>query len=286
MIYFYLPNFFVHQYRALNISLIQLLKTNPECFYDDIAIGGVYGSFPGVVWNGGRTVIGDCSVNQACEILSQYAALQIPLRFTYTNVLLDKTHLEDPWSNIITSMANTGNNEIIVNSLLLESYLRTNYSNYKFISSTTKCILDNDDIEKEAENYYLTVLDYRKNPDIDFLKTLKHPEKYELLINAYCNPKCSHRADHYMAISEFQLQQKIDTYPCILRANDFFSSLKFETVIKNNDLYNIYVPMGFKHFKIEGRTNHLADVLESYLYYMVKPEYIDSIRYTLLKQIM
>lgn len=118
---------------------------------------------------------------------------------------LNETHLNDPYSNTITKLAATGNNEIIINSPLLESYLRKNYPNYKFISSTTKCLLDNEKIEEEAKNYYLTVLDYRKNTDIEFLSNLEHPEKYELLINAYCNPNCPNRAKHYAAISEFQL---------------------------------------------------------------------------------
>ena len=36
------------------------------------------------------------------------------------------------------------------------------------------------------------------------------------------------------------------------------------------------------NFKIEGRTMHLANVLESYLYYMVKPEYKDELRLKIL----
>ena len=35
--------------------------------------------------------------------------------------------------------------------------------------------------------------------------------------------------------------------------------------------------------QIEGRTNSTYDVLESYLYYMVKPENIDRIRLKALK---
>ena len=39
-----------------------------------------------------------------------------------------------------------------------------------------------------------------------------------------------------------------------------------------------YVPMGFRHFKIEGRTLHPLNVIESYVYYMTKPEYKDLVR--------
>ena len=39
------------------------------------------------------------------------------------------------------------------------------------------------------------------------------------------------------------------------------------------DIQNIYVPMGFSHFKIEGRSLGSALILEFLLYYMTKPEY-------------
>ena len=39
------------------------------------------------------------------------------------------------------------------------------------------------------------------------------------------------------------------------------------------DILNTYLPMGFHHFKIEGRGLGSALLLEFILYYMVKPEY-------------
>ena len=40
-----------------------------------------------------------------------------------------------------------------------------------------------------------------------------------------------------------------------------------------NDIKEIYLPMGFSHFKIEGRSLGSALILEFLLYYMTKPEY-------------
>ena len=39
------------------------------------------------------------------------------------------------------------------------------------------------------------------------------------------------------------------------------------------DIQNIYLPMGFSNFKIEGRGLGSALILEFLLYYMTKPEY-------------
>ena len=43
--------------------------------------------------------------------------------------------------------------------------------------------------------------------------------------------------------------------------------------ISIEDIQSIYVPMGFSHFKIEGRSLGSALILEFLLYYMTKPEY-------------
>ena len=43
--------------------------------------------------------------------------------------------------------------------------------------------------------------------------------------------------------------------------------------ISVKDIKDVYLPMGFSHFKIEGRSLGSALVLEFLLYYMTKPEY-------------
>ena len=39
------------------------------------------------------------------------------------------------------------------------------------------------------------------------------------------------------------------------------------------DIQRLYLPMGFSHFKIEGRSLGSALILEFLLHYMTKPEY-------------
>ena len=52
-----------------------------------------------------------------------------------------------------------------------------------------------------------------------------------------------------------------------------------ETIkLNEEDIYNKYVPMGYENFKIEGRSVPDINVLETYMYYMVKPEYRDRAR--------
>ena len=44
------------------------------------------------------------------------------------------------------------------------------------------------------------------------------------------------------------------------------------------DIRNVYMPAGFSHFKIEGRSLGRAVVLEFLLYYMTKPEHQLKVR--------
>ena len=48
--------------------------------------------------------------------------------------------------------------------------------------------------------------------------------------------------------------------------------------ISLEDIQNVYLPMGFSNFKVEGRSLGSALLLEFILYYMTKPEYQLQVR--------
>ena len=50
------------------------------------------------------------------------------------------------------------------------------------------------------------------------------------------------------------------------------------TFIGVDNIKNVYMPMGFSNFKIEGRSLGSALILEFLLYYMTKPEYHIHVR--------
>ena len=51
--------------------------------------------------------------------------------------------------------------------------------------------------------------------------------------------------------------------------------------VSPEDIWEKYVPMGFKHFKLEGRTDSIFNVIEVYCHYMIKPEYQGKVRFML-----
>lgn len=97
MINFYLPDFY-YKY-DLNIAIIKILKMHPEYFYDNINITSIYGSFPGAIWNGGRLTPGNTDYNNIKATIAGFNELDVKVRFTFTNCLLEEKHIFDTYCN-------------------------------------------------------------------------------------------------------------------------------------------------------------------------------------------
>lgn len=161
-VYWHLPGFCY--FRLLNQVIINLMKDYPEKFREGYRIGSVYGTFPGAIWNGGRAVFGITGKNDIENILKIYNSREIPVRFTWTNSLLEEKHLQDTYCNLIMRLADNGLNQVLVNTPVLEEYLRREYPDFKRISSTTKRITGVDGVLEELQkDYFLVVLDYDLN---------------------------------------------------------------------------------------------------------------------------
>ncbi len=282
-IFFYLPGFFHRMH--LQLALHQMMERYPEAFFENIRIGAVYGSFPGAIWNGGRTLLGRCDEQQMEYVLDCFAQRHIPVRFTYTNCLLTPEHLEDAFCNRTLELAaKHPGNEILVNSPLLEDYLRKNYPGFALISSTTKQIRSLGDLEAEAEKDYKLVVVYKSLNNTGELFGARHREKMEILVDSFCMDACPRSAEHYREASRAQLMGCELEFPgCEAINRDFYDFAENKSFVRAEDLYGRYRDSGFAHFKLDGRTFTDADVIESYVYYMVRDEYKDRVRLILHK---
>lgn len=269
---FHLPGIFEHP--QFYNCLTALYRDRREMFYDNMEIGSIYGAPGSCIWNGGRMVFALTSKKQLQLIKDGMAAIGIPVRFTFTNCLLEDKHVYDTYCNMVTTMFSDGNNEILCNSPILEQYLRENFPQYSFISSTTKRLLDIDAFNKELEkDYKLVVLDYALNRNKKFLKKIKNKKKVEILCNAVCIPDCPNRVDHYINLSKCQLESSPEEVMECEHSNcPFYIAKQREHFIDREDINN-YLRQGFCNFKLEGRTAHPLDLVEIILYYLIKPEY-------------
>ena len=263
-------------------QLLDLVTMRPGVLKDNVEIGSIFDS-PQCIWNGGRLIAsGVWDQDKLIYVRDYMKNKNIPIRFTFTNCLLEEKHVYDTYGNMLLEVFNTGTNEIICNTEVLENYIRERYKNrYKYISSTTKRLNNKEEQTLELQkDYYLVVLDYEHNQDIEYLQSIPNKEKCELLCNPVCHPKCPKRVAHYKNISECQLNYTIDRMMHCMDAYAEFWKVKHHSpiFISIEDINNIYIPMGFGNFKLEGRTTHALDWIEIILYYLIKEDYKDEVR--------
>ncbi len=290
-VYWHLPGITVNFY--LNQVIIKMMRDHPELFKDGYRIGSVYGTFPGAIWNGGRAVIGITAKNEMEAIVKTYNAFDVPVRFTWTNSLIEEKHLNDTYCNLIMEIADNGFNQVLCNRPVLEDYLREKYPHFKYLSSTTKRIVDTKALEEELKkDYFLVVLDYDLNHDKEALEAVKpYADRIEILVDEVCFPHCPKRVDHYKDESLMQLNfERAKPYDCPNRKKKpSFDECKKRPHFIGNDELPSYIEDGFVNFKIVGRGLPLDMVVDSYVYYLAKDEEREHVKekiFTTLNKIM
>ena len=276
---FHLPGLF--EFYDLYAAFLPLYRAHREYFYDWCAIGSIYGAPADCLWDGGRTGYGDDDPREVLSLLREYS---ISARLTFSNSLLREEHLSDKKCSGLCALFNeseTPRNGVIVHSELLLDYLRRRYPKLYFVSSTTKVLTDFRDFRKELEReeFSYVVPDFRLNKAFDRLSGLSAAEKdkVEFLCNECCWVGCRDRKRCYENVSRKNLGEACPDHIC--HAPGAEEGYRFSKAMENpefigiRDIRDVYMPMGFSNFKIEGRGLGSALVLEFLLYYMTKPEY-------------
>ena len=213
----------------------------------------------------------------------------ISARLTFSNSLLKEEHLSDKKCNelcVLFENANEKQNGIIVHSDLLLEYLQNKYPGFYFVSSTTKVLTEFEQLMNEVNRseFRYVVPDFRLNKAFDKLEQMtgSKKEKIEFLCNECCWFGCKDRKYCYETVSRKNLGEDCPEHQC--RAPESEQGYLFSKAMTNpgfigiDDIRNIYMPMGFSNFKIEGRSLGSALILEFLLYYMTKPNYQLQVR--------
>ena len=278
--YYHLPGLF--EFFELYRRFLPLYRKHREYFYDWCEIGSIYGAPMDCIWGGGRVEWGEQEPEEVLAFLREYG---ISARLTFSNSLLTEEHLTDKRCNQLCGLLEENSkaiqNGVIVHSDLLLNYLKIHYPELYYVSSTTKVLTEFAELEKELqrEEFRYVVPDFRLNKELEKLDTLSQPlkNKVEFLCNECCWFGCKDRKACYEAVSRKNLGERFPEHHCT--APDATEGYRFSKAMKNpgfigiSDIQNIYLPMGFSNFKIEGRGLGSALVLEFLLYYMTKPEY-------------
>ena len=277
--YYHLPG--IYEFYELYRIFLPLFYEHREYFFDWCEIGSVYDAPMDCLWNGGRTGF---SCEDPIDVLSLTDKYGISSRLTFSNSLLEITHLSDKKCNELCKLYEADDfaeNGVIVHSDLLKDYLLEQYPGLYLISSTTKVITERDALinELKCNDFRYVVPDYGFNKDLEWLNSLNSPlkDKVEFLCNECCPVNCPERKACYENVSRKNLGIDEEDHICINSRNNegysFTRAMKNPSFIGISDIQNTYLPMGFTNFKIEGRGLGSAMILEFLLYYMTKPEY-------------
>lgn len=277
--YYHLPGLF--EFYELYRVFLPLYRAHREYFYDWCRIGSIYGAPPDCIWGGGRIGSGDCAAQEALALTREYG---VSARLTFSNSLLREEHLTDRKCNALCRLFSESDgpqNGVIVHSELLLRYLRERYPKLYFVSSTTKVLTAFTQLQAELarDEFRFVVPDFRLNRAFDRLNALPEAakDKVELLCNECCWFGCKERSACYEAVSRKNLGEAAPEHICA--APDAVGGYRFSKAMENpgfigvEAIRSIYMPMGFSHFKIEGRSLGSALILEFLLYYLTKPEY-------------
>ena len=277
--YFHLPGLF--EFYELYRMFLPLFREHREYFYDWCEIGSIYGAPADCIWGGGRAGFGENDPEEVLELMQEYG---ISARLTFSNSLLRQEHLSDRKCNALCRLFERNReprNGVIIYSELLLKYLKEQYPGLYFVSSTTKVLTDFTQFEEEIwrKDFRYVVPDFRLNKEFEQLNNLPQPQKdkVEFLCNECCWFGCKDRKRCYENVSRKNLGETCPDHRCA--APGAQEGYRFSKAMDNpgfigiQDIQNIYLPMGFSNFKIEGRGLGSALILEFLLYYMTKPEY-------------
>lgn len=277
--YYHLPGLF--EFYELYRVFLPLFREHREYFYDWCEIGSIYGAPADCIWGGGRAGFGEQDPHEVLALMQEYG---ISARLTFSNSLLREEHLLDKKCNALCGLfgeCKEVRNGVIVHSDLLLDYLKMNYPEFYFVSSTTKVLTDFQQLlsEVKRDDFLYVVPDFRLNKVFEQWNMLSQSQKdkVEFLCNECCFYGCKDRKHCYETVSRKNLGENCPEHYCT--APDANGGYRFSKAMTNpgfigiDDIKNVYLPMGFSNFKIEGRGLGSALILEFLLYYMTKPEY-------------
>ena len=280
---YHLPGLF--EFYDLYKVFLPLFREHGEWFYDWCGIGSIYGAPGDCLWGGGRVGFGEEPPENVAALMKEYG---VSARLTFSNSLLGEEHLANKKCNALCALFEKSGveNGVIIYSDVLLRYLKARYPRFYYVSSTTKVLTDFRQLEEELnrEEFRYVVPDFRLNKDFAGLDALSEAQKQkvEFLCNECCWFDCYDRKRCYESVSEKSLGVDCEDHRCVSptasKGYRFSDAMKNPGFIGINDIQDIYVPKGFSHFKIEGRSLGSAVVLEFLLYYLTKPEYWLKVR--------
>ncbi len=279
------------EFFELNDLILRIQQHHPEMLREGVRVESVYGGVAHAKFCGGRVNEPARSTRSLAEIVRSCNERGVACNVTFTNQFIDERALrEGSFSIDVLRLLDEMSSDAVRNGVILyadclDEYVRREFPALTRILSTTRAVAGGEELDRALERFDRVVLDYNATKDEMTLAALCRPEGLEVMANEYCTPHCPQRADHYRCISLDNIRGMNTPYTCAFanakppQAWGFFNGLINGSVfLRNEDICAYAERYGVVHFKIVGRGLALYDVIDSYLYYLIEPQYWNEVR--------
>ncbi len=258
-------------------------------------INSVYGSVK-TSWGGGRpSGWPDVEKKAAESTIHRHNENQTSCCFTFSNYHITKEDLEDKTANLLLEVASEGSfqNYAIVSSDLLADYIREKFPKIKLISSVLKPIYEIENFQDTPQYYNdlckrfdRVTLRPELSFDYNFLKKLTNKDKIDLIVNQDCLPNCPLYRKHYDFYSEVErgIKQRSEDF-CHLEKRKV--EAVYNTSLLSNQDMDKMIQLGFKNFKLKGRSLTKSQVIDLLGYYIFEPSGLyQNLKYRIILKVL
>jgi hypothetical protein len=282
MVNFFLPDFYFNC--KMNKITLKYQEEHPEWFNDGCNIVGFYGVYPATVWNGEYYVIGGADNENIKATTKEFNDKGKAIIHEFTNSELQPYHIYDNIGNIHLRLTENELNMVCVTTDLLKDYIEEAYPKFSFISSSAKHLYEIEDLQTELkdDSFKYVIANTIFNND-DQLFDLENKDKIIMVINDAHKFSCPNDAARCKFNSEVQLNYGVaaEQSPCNgceAFTVSFYELMNRKHFITVDDVYSKYPENGINNFYVAGRAANKLDLLEAYVYYLIKPEWQDYVR--------
>ena len=279
MLKFILPNY-AEFYKVNNILCNLINEFRSDLRYTDISIESSNIIIPYCSLNGG--INNNTGVGMVYSDFSMIAddAILIP-RINFAGTLLEPYDYYDNLANTILQIFDNGSSLIEISSIPLMEYIQSKYPNYEFIFSKWADIITPFTPELLEQiikaNQFLRIgIPNQYTYNIDWLKQLKHKNKYEITIDPICY-QCSQCNSCFLAEQENTLEYSSKSILQQCEKNQQYKFLSLE------DIKQYYQPLGFTYFVFE--TDYMLTPDQKLMFY-VKYFFKDEAQSKIIQKIL
>ena len=252
-------------------QILEVRQEMPHAFFDEIQKLSVYFMFPYSIWSKSKTNRNFLPYENIVSDTNRLEDNGCGLFFEFENVDITPDLFHDRYSNMVLDIAKYKDTYAVVYNSELANYIKENYPDIKLVQSEIK---RNIYIDKPYDMGVVDYITYKNNKNI-----LQNKSSYILTLNSFC--KNSYRCINIL--SRNKLDYGIDKpVNCSDKVNSFKEMQKNDLFISKEEIEKINND-GIQNFIIKTNSDDRFEILETYLYYLVKPEFIDLIRLKIIK---